>query len=908
MTFEIDEDDYLAHYGTPRHSGRYPYGSGGEEDGAAPRNKSFLDHVEDLRRQGLTETQVAEGLGITTTQLRVQKSIEKNRLKQEQIDMAQRLKTKGYSNVEIGKRMGVNESSVRALLAPGETDKLAVLHTTAQMLREQVAQKDIIDIGSGVENHIGVSSTRLNASVALLQNEGYKVYYVKVPQLGTGKDTTQKVLTAPGVPYSVVYKNRDKISQLNQVTNYSEDGGRSFIKVYPPLSISSKRVGIRYAEEGGADSDGVIFVRPGVKDVSLGRARYAQVRVAVDGTHYLKGMAMYKDDLPPGVDLVFNTNKSNTGVKTDAMKSLKSDPDLPFGSIVRQITGGDNKPSSVMNIVNEEGAWEKWSKTLSSQFLSKQAPAFAKSQLDKGYQQKKEELDEILSLTNPAVKKKLLEAYADGADSSAVHLKAAAVPRTAQHVILPVNSLKDNEVYAPNYRNGEKVVLVRHPHGGVFELPELTVNNNHPESKKLLGRVPDAIGINAKVAEKLSGADFDGDTVLVIPNNNRLVKTAPSLAGLKNFDPKSEYPAYDGMKTMGGGTWDAKRKKEVYPEGKGPSGRTKGVEMGKISNLITDMTIKGATDSELARAVRHSMVVIDAEKHVLNYRQSARNNGIAALKAKYQTEPGKTKPGGAATLISRAGSELKVNERKQGYRVDPVTGKKIHTETGASYIGKNGEVVIKRTDSTKLAETDNAHTLSSGTTIEKVYADYSNNMKALANQARLAMVRTENAKISPSAKVTYKQEVESLNSKLAIAIRNRPLERQAQVIANGIVSQKRQANPDMEASELKKLKSQAQTEARLRVGAEKQRIQITDAEWNAIQAGAISTNKLNQILNNTDLDGVKKLATPKATVLMTSTKTQKAQVMLNAGYTQAEVADALGVSLSTLKATLGGEG
>ena len=52
--------------------------------------------------------------------------------------------------------------------------------------------------------------------------------------------------------------------------------------------------------------------------------------------------------------------------------------------------------------------------------------------------------------------------------------------------------------------------------------------------------------------------------------------------------------------------------------------------MGKISNLITDMTLLGASEDKLARAVRHSMVVIDDEKHHLDYKQSEKDNNIAA--------------------------------------------------------------------------------------------------------------------------------------------------------------------------------------------------------------------------------------------------------------------------------------
>ena len=881
----IEEEEYLAHYGVLRKSGRYPWGSGNTQ---TSRNRKFLDTVEGLRKQGMSETEIATGFGITTTQLRAAKSIAKNEQKQAQIGMAQRLKDKGYSNTAIGTRMDLNESSVRALLSPGSKDRADVLQTTASMLRDQVDKKGLIDIGTGVENHIGVSQTKLATAVALLKEEGYGVHYVKVEQLGTGQQTTIKVLSAPDVTYSQVFKNKD---QIKQITDFSEDGGRSYLGLQPPLNVDSSRIAVRYAKDGGTTADGVIYVRRGVDDISLGAAQYAQVRIAVDGTHYLKGMAMYKDDLPPGVDLMFNTNKNSTGNKLDAMKPLKADKDNPFGAVVRQKisldANGKQRVTSAMNIVNEEGDWEGWSKSLSTQMLSKQSSSLAKNQLDMTRERKQREFEEIMALTNPAVRRKLLDSFADDVDSSAVHLKAAALPRQGSHVILPVNSMKDTEVYAPNFRNGEQVVLIRYPHGGVFEIPQLTVNNNHPEAKSLLGRAKDAIGINSKVAERLSGADFDGDTVLVIPNNNGRVKTAPALAGLKGFDPQASYPAYPGMAPM--------------------SPRTKQLQMGVVSNLITDMTIQGATTAELARAVRHSMVVIDAEKHNLNYKQSAVDNGIAQLKAKYQ---GKA-TAGASTLISRATAEIRVPDRKPrsaaaGGPVDKATGQKVYTPTNESYVNGAGKTVVKQIKSQKLAETTNAHTLSSGTPIEKAYADHSNALKALANSARKAAVNTTNTPYSPSAKTAYAKEVASLDAKLAIALRNRPLERQAQLLANSIVAAKRQANPDMEAVDVKKIKAQALAEARSRTGAKKQQIEITPDEWASIQAGAISTNKLIQILNNADLDIVKGLATPRTAHLMTPSKLSRARTMIESGYTQAEVSDALGVSVSTLKSSLSG--
>jgi hypothetical protein len=893
VTYVVDADEYadfLMHYGILRKSGRYPWGSGETQ---TQRNRDFLSTVDELKKKGLSDTEIARGFDLTTTAYRAAKSIAKNEQKAAQIAQARRLKDHGYSNVEIGKRMGgLNESTVRSLLAPGQEDKVRVLDATSNMLANQLTKdpnKPYLDIGTGVELHAGVSRTKLDNAIAVLREKGYEVHRVQVDQLGTNNKTTIKVLAPPGTTYTDIKKNPQGIGSLSQ---YSDDGGRSFLGVQPPMSVSSKRVAIRYNEDGGGEADGVIYVRPGKDDISLGGARYAQVRVAVDGTHYLKGMAVYKDDLPEGVDLLFNTNKARADIGTDklaAMKKMKDDPDNPFGSVVRQQTYPPGHPKdgqlkSAMNIVNEEGDWDRWSRSMSSQMLSKQTPKLAKQQLDVTYENKKADLDEILSLTNPAVRRKLLEAYADGADSSAVHLKAAALPNTQSHVILPIKSIKETEIYAPNHDNGERVVLIRYPHGGKFEIPELIVNNRNREAQNILGKQPkDAVGIHHEVAKKLSGADFDGDTVLVIPNNRGNVKSEPSLSALKDFDPQRAYPGYEGMKKM--------------------SAHTKGVQMGLVSNLITDMTIMGASNDELARAVKHSMVVIDAEKHGLNWQQSAKDNGIPALMKKYQ---GKA-TGGSATLISRATSEIRVPARKNTPRIDPVTGKKIWIETGESYVDKSGRTVRRTQSSQKLKEAEDAFDLVSpdgGTKIESVYASHSNRMKALANEARRQLVATKSTPYSESARRVYAPQVESLTAKLNLAMRNRPLERQAQLLANTVVQAKREANPDMDKTEFKKLSGQALREARARTGAEKQQIRITPDEWEAIQAGAITNHRLEEILNNADLDQIRQLATPRTERVMTPAKVTRARSMAASGYTQSEIASALGVSLSTVKQEL----
>lgn len=875
--------DELYHYGIKRRSGRYPWGSGAKKS----RNASdFLSTVDVLEKDGFNEKQIAEYFGLQTKQLRAYKSNAHNEVRAAKAAMALRLKDKGYSNSEIGRRMGINESSVRSLLDPAISMRKNASTNTAEMLEKEIASKKYIDVGGGVENQIGVSRNTLDNAVEQLRAKGYTYHYLKVEQLGTGKFTSIKVLAAPDVTYKEVKDNQSKVTSPGF---YSEDLGQTVVGIKPPSSISSKRILVNYGDQGGSDKDGVIELRRGVKDLDLGAARYAQVRVAVDGTHYLKGMAMYSDDIPKGYDVIFNTNKNSSTPKMDVFKKMKDDPENPFGATIRQKTyiGKDGKEHlSALNIVNEEGDWNTWKKTLSSQMLSKQSTALAKKQLKLAYDIKKEEFDEICSLKNPVIKKTLLDKFADNCDSSAVHLKAAGLPRQASKVILPFPEMKDTEIYAPSYRNGEKVVLIRYPHGGTFEIPELIVNNkSNKKAKGLIGNAQDAVGINPRVAERLSGADFDGDTVLVIPVGKVKIKTSAPLKGLKNFDPKVAYPGYPGM---------------PKPGEKG-SGFDKQGKMGDISNLITDMTIKGAPADDIAAAVRHSMVVIDAEKHNLNWRQSYLDNGIANLKAKYQGASN----AGASTLISRAKGDKRVPKRKDGYKVDPETGRKIFTETGETY-DKNGKQVVRLQKSSKMYETEDAYSLSSGTAMENTYADHANKLKALANSARKTSLTTKPIPYSPEAKAKYRQEVDSLNAKLNIALKNRPLERKAQLLANERVKLVRQNNPDMDKDDIKKLKNQALTQARLQTGASKKArlVDITDREWEAIQSGAISTNKLSQIIQNSDLDILKQRSMPRESRGISDAKRARAKMLESNGYTLAEIADSLGVSTSTISKVL----
>lgn len=891
----FDEANSLMHYGMPRRSGRYPWGSG---DNPYQRTGDFMSRVLELRNQGLSEKEIAKAVGLeNTTQLRVQYRYAKNEQRALLVARAKSLKEDGLTLDEIAKEMGfTNDSSVRSLLNTGSEERMNQAKTTAEFLKKQVAEKGMIDVGTGTERDIGVSSTKLEEALYMLQTEGYEVYSGRIPQVtNPGKQTTQKVLCPPGTEHKEIYN----FENVHSIEDYrSHDDGQTFKKTFVyPESMSSKRLSIRYAEDGGIEKDGVIELRRNVQDLDLGGSHHSQVRILVDGTHYLKGMAVYSDDMPDGVDVVFNTNKKSGTPLTKVLKPITNDPDNPFGSLIKEKGGQsyyiDKNGKERLSLINkraDEGDWGEWDDKLPAQFLAKQDVSLIKKQLGLSIADKKAEFDEICSITNPTVKRNLLNSFADDCDATAVHLQAAALPRQRWHVILPVTSLKETEVYAPNYKNGEKVALIRYPHGGTFEIPILTVNNKQADAKKSLGNVTDAIGINSKVAERLSGADFDGDTVMVIPTHDRggkvKISSRPPLKGLEGFDPKLEYPYKEGIKTMT----------------KGHIGKA----MGEVSNLITDMTLKGATDDELARAVRHSMVVIDAYKHKLDYKQSEKDNNIEGLKKKYQAHTDDDKYGGASTLISRAKSQTSVPERKGQPHIDPETGELIYKGSGRTKTVTNKDGTTheepRTIKSTKMAETKDARTLISDadTPEERAYADYANTMKALANGARKEMLATGKIEYSASAKATYQTEVDHLNAQLNIAKKNAPREREAQRIANSVVESKRQENPDLDTKELKKMKQQALTSARQTVGAERKPISISEREWEAIQAGAITDSKLSDILNFADPKTVRQYATPRTTTTLSEAKINKIKAMNSSNYTIQEIADSLGVSTATV--------
>ncbi len=1003
-----ENEDYLMHYGTKRHSGRYPWGSGDNPyqredwfagfdygDNEYDREPWFCDEVAKLRGQGYTPKEIAKmltpknsykmtvaekdnpELGIkkgdripkldengklqpkemTVDELRARNSVSLKAKKQNEINTALKLHEKGMSNTAIAEKMfgdKSKESTVRNLLAPNAREKAEAIDNTTKMLKEAVDQKQFIDVGKSAELLAGVTRTRLNTAIAALKDQGYELKYISAKQVQLpGQKTSIQVLCPPGTTYSEAVKAVLEDNKLETLGEYhSIDNGKTWLGIRTPESINSDRIYIRDGAHGGLERDGLIELRPGVQDLSLQNSTYAQVRIAVDGTRYIKGMAVYNadafKDVPKGIDIIVNSKHESVGKYTDKlehlklMKGLSQDPetgkitgtvdkDNPFGASVKLseelgsdeadsklLAGGQHeyidihtgeKKLSCINKVNEEGDWSKWQKSLASEFLAKQPNPLVKRQLDEAFKLKEDQFERINQLTNPAVKKRLLEPFAEKCDSDAVRLKAAALPRQATSVIIPSVTLKDNEIYAPNFKDGEEVVLVRYPHGGKFEIPHLIVNNSNKECQSIIGTSPrDAVMINKHVANQLSGADFDGDTVIVIPNNNKEIKwidnTLPAFASLKDFDT-GIYAKPDGT-----------------PK---PKHQTCQIEMGKVTNLITDMQQFGASNSEIVRAVKHSMVVIDAEKHNLDIRRSYIENGIQALKDKYQ------QGGGAETIISRAKSPQIVNTRRlarqsEGGAIDPETGEKRYIETEEYYnkpvmktvkgekvpvLDENGKPMWtqeRRTiKSTKMAEAKDARELLSGpdhigTEVERTYANYANQLKALANKARKASLEVEDQPYSEAAALKYKPEVESLKNSLRTALINKPAERKATALANIILKQKMQDDPSIKEDKEKKKKyaNQAISGARLMVGAKKQTITISPREWEAIQAGAIRKSVLKEILDNTDLDTVTKYATPIEEISITPARQSRIKALLAAGHTQTEVAELLGISTSTV--------
>lgn len=1019
-SYVLDELNYISHEGRAhdenppgRGSGRYPWGTGQR---LHQRDWEVYDRIQKYKAQGMNEKQIAESMGFTSTnQLRAVKQMSTNVVKRDkQLTVEYYQHTinpdtgKVYTPTEIGRIMGVNESTVRSI-ATSNTAKNTKIFEAADTLEKAVKAKKYIDVGQGVELELGLSPDSLNTTLEVLKQKGYTVGTVDVKQVSNPTQmTTYRVLADKGIDEKDIKTHKYDIKTLSELValddRVSDPNHPS--KFMPPKFIDLDKVYIKYPDEGGTARDGEIMIKahkdengryiPDNPELSLGNARDAQVRIAVntpDGPYYAKGMAVYSDSVPEGYDMLVNSNKLREHGYKKSLKEFKDSETNPFGSAVVQTWMKDkdgnyildkdgNKQVSAVNVLgsaptdmHQEGHWSTWSRNTPAQFLAKQGYQLAKQQLQLKIKQSEDELSDILNYTNPTIKKQLLIDIADQFDGDSVSLKAAPFAGQEVKVILPVPSLKDTECYCPSLPDGTTVALIRYPHAGPFEIPICKVNNRNKEGKDVINNIGDAIGINQAVASKLSGADFDGDTATVIPMTRKnsqgefemvtKIKSANSLPGLEGFDPGIyglDNPRFANMKDEKGNP--------TYPLIRNT--RQRSTQMGIASNLITDMYAKGCeNEEELSRAVRFSMVIIDAYKHKLNYKAAYEDYGIEELKRKYQQRPsedGEEKYGGASSLLSRSKSQAVVEARSMAYNIDPVTGEKIYRapkyttkairekvkvvapddyvnpktgrkskymidpETGKQIIATTDGKIVKNKDgtyrydrgsgkelwetkgyeprtqkSTQMAEAKDARELLSDNPneVERLYADYANHMKVLANRARLESLRVKEEKADPKMRQMYSAEVESLNDKLVKAKANSVRERQANLIASSRMNAAYNDNPDMDGDEKKKLRGTLIKEARYETGAYKDRVRFTDREWEAIQNHAISPSMLTDLLKNADKDDYLQRAMPKQDRIG-SAKRSRIKALAKAGFTFEEIAKQCGVSTSSINKVLNG--
>lgn len=942
------------HVGMTPHSGRYEWGSG---------NKPYQRAYDFMARDGylksqkgpdgkplFTQKQIAAQFGMTTTEYRKMITLQRAEMANYENEQIFKWREKGMSFNAIAQRLNMAPRTVEERYKSKSGERMTKTLQNAKALKDRLEEVPYIQVGAGSEFFMNnCTETSLKGALKSLEQEGYTIENIQLPH-GKGKNTTVKVLAKPGVGLDDIYKNIDKIALPTSI-QMKPDG--SFVKTPEFVSVDPNRIQVVYAEDGGTQKDGLIEVRRNVPELSLGKNNYVQGRILVDGDHYLKGMIAYADDLPPGVDIRFNTNKTKDhpmidreDEKMSVLKKVKDDKENPFGANLKldkklqrfskyyiDPETGEEKQSAI-NVVKEEGDVDDWNKTLPSQFLSKQPPKLAEAQLKTTRDIWQSKIDEINGYNNDVIKQKLLLDAAGAIETDSVHLAAAALPRQKTKFILPLDNVADNEVYCPGFHDGEEVALIRFPHASITEIPICKVNNENKKAKQQYGDAMDAVGISHAAAERLSGADFDGDTVLVIPMDKVRITNKEPFKGMKGFETS------------------------MYEDRNFPpmSDHDKGLQMGIVSNLLTDMTIQKATDDELERALKHSMVVIDAQKHNLNWKRSEEDFAIQALREKYQV-------GGASTFLSRSTGEEHIPERKlvsvgkmspeqreqwkEGFDIYRNTGretakphplvsdmtpeekakwkrakkdkdKKAQQEVIQS-MREDGRLKWKREEATdevkrgavhdpeELVSTGNFETT---TQIERVYGKHAKELKEMARQVRKTARALEMPKADPAAKKEYAEEVKSIENKLNIAKRNQPLERQALAIMNSKFNAWKDDHPYEDYEHQQRKRAQLMEQARAVVGAKKLVIgsdenPLTPREWEAIQNRAISPTKVKDILANADMRVIKKYALPKDDVGLSGPELARAKMYLNKGYTRMEVAEMLDISQSTLVKAIG---
>ena len=292
--------DELYHYGTLRRSGRYPWGSG---EHPCQRLGNFYSEYKRLMDAGVSGEEMAKQLNMSTSQIRARVAYYQDAKTLMNLTKCIEMSEQGKSNVAIAKELGISEGAVRSLIKKDKESRTDSMIMTMMAIKDCVDQHRYVDVGDGVDANMNITKTKLDQAVLNLTDEGYKLYSdIHVKQGGSGNYTTRKVLAAPDVTKKEVYEH---VGDVYNIDSRAEDVGdkTEFKKPEPPVNIDSKRITVRYADDPdnpGTDMDGVIELRRGVEDLSLGNAHYAQVRIAVDGKYYAKGMAVYADDLPDG--------------------------------------------------------------------------------------------------------------------------------------------------------------------------------------------------------------------------------------------------------------------------------------------------------------------------------------------------------------------------------------------------------------------------------------------------------------------------------------------------------------------------------------------------------------------------------------------------------------------------------
>ena len=273
-------DDVLKHYGMPRRSGRYPWGSG---ENPYQRTGLFKGWVKDQKAAGISAKDIADvakdagcsneiilrslksakyspaeimtAMDLNSSRYRAIDSIGSEEEKAERDALIrQYITVDQMSDTAIGKAMGLNESTIRSIRSKLDDDEKKGNMQTAEALKEALDRSEagMLDIGKGSEYYIGVSRTRLKNAVAILQEQGYNVQYDKVNQPFSGEQTSLMILTKNDKDWKDVHNNLDKITPLGDF--YCEDGSNGILKVKAPTSIDSKRFPHVFVDSSAAKS------------------------------------------------------------------------------------------------------------------------------------------------------------------------------------------------------------------------------------------------------------------------------------------------------------------------------------------------------------------------------------------------------------------------------------------------------------------------------------------------------------------------------------------------------------------------------------------------------------------------------------------------------------------------------